>query len=257
MSTDDIHRASRRAQETFRYFWRELSWERQRIVPAFDLACVKVPFTEGKVTEHMWVDEVSFDGSRITGVLINEPNELRAVSTGDAVDVPLAQVEDWMLASDETVLGAFTVHAIRAAMKRADREQHDAAWGLPFGDAARPRLPPDDDDHPMALNAADKLVAYLREDPARIRTADARGFTLLHTHALAGNANIVAILLEHGADAKARTKAKKTPLALARSLGWSRVIALLDAGAGATPARSAAHYSRPVAQPRRRPPRRP
>lgn len=34
------------AQNTFKYLWRELSWEYRRIVPALEVACVKVAFTE-------------------------------------------------------------------------------------------------------------------------------------------------------------------------------------------------------------------
>src|SRR5688572_26075672 len=49
------------AQRTFKYFWRELSWERRRIVPGLDMAMVKLPFTDGPRTdgnaeyEHMWI----------------------------------------------------------------------------------------------------------------------------------------------------------------------------------------------------------
>ncbi len=72
--------AHKRAQETFKYFWRELSWEFRRIVPGLDLACVKIAFTDGDTQregpshEHMWVSDVLFDGKNITGTLINSPN---------------------------------------------------------------------------------------------------------------------------------------------------------------------------------------
>ena len=73
----DILSASRVARQTFKYFWREMSWERRRIVPAIDIAMIKLPFTDGPGDtgkgEHMWVDEVDFDGQRLTGVLINSP----------------------------------------------------------------------------------------------------------------------------------------------------------------------------------------
>ena len=35
------------AQHSFKFFWRELSWERRRIVPALDMAMIKLPFTDG------------------------------------------------------------------------------------------------------------------------------------------------------------------------------------------------------------------
>jgi hypothetical protein len=50
-SDPDMQEAYRKAHATFRYFWREVSWERRRIVPALDLACVKAPFADGERTQ--------------------------------------------------------------------------------------------------------------------------------------------------------------------------------------------------------------
>lgn len=57
------------AQRTFRYFWREMSWEYRRIVPVLDLSCVKIAFhvpgepSESRPSfEHLWIGEVAFDG---------------------------------------------------------------------------------------------------------------------------------------------------------------------------------------------------
>lgn len=36
--------ASARARASFGVFWREMSWERRRIVPGTQLAVIKVPF---------------------------------------------------------------------------------------------------------------------------------------------------------------------------------------------------------------------
>ena len=54
---NDIQGAIEAARETFRYFVREMSWERRRIVPAMDLKAAKAVFFDdpnGPV-EHMWV----------------------------------------------------------------------------------------------------------------------------------------------------------------------------------------------------------
>src|SRR5262245_54657380 len=87
-SDPEMERASENARGTFRYFWREMAWERRRIVPALDLACVKAPFSDGKQgsgtpdapnVEHMWISEVDFDGQNVSGVLMNNPNWLKTV----------------------------------------------------------------------------------------------------------------------------------------------------------------------------------
>src|SRR5262249_56061414 len=82
-SDPEMQRAYANARATFRYFWREVAWERRRIVPALDLACVKAPFSDGERgtrtedtpdVEHMWLSEVDFDGQFVSGVLLNAPN---------------------------------------------------------------------------------------------------------------------------------------------------------------------------------------
>src|SRR5262249_47338301 len=91
-SDPEMERASENARETFRYFWREMSWERRRIVPALDLACVKAPFSDGNQgsrtpgapeVEHMWISDVDFDGQTVSGVLMNSPNWLKTIKEGD------------------------------------------------------------------------------------------------------------------------------------------------------------------------------
>ena len=65
------------------------------------------------------------------------------------------------------------------------------------------------------------------EDPSLATSADDRGWTELHHEALAGNLATAKVLLEAGADPAAVTDRGMTPLQLARSLGWKKVVALL------------------------------
>src|SRR6185312_5536271 len=85
--------ANQAARSTFRYFWRELAWERRRIVPALDLACVKAPFSDDEnavrvkdqpEVEQMWLGEIDFDGQFVSGTLLNAPNWLKSVKQGDS-----------------------------------------------------------------------------------------------------------------------------------------------------------------------------
>src|SRR5207245_3145068 len=95
-SDPEMQRAYESARATFRYFWREVAWERRRIVPALDLAAVKAPFSDGESAqrskdtpdvEHMWLSEVDFDGRFVSGVLLNAPNWLKTVKEGDAARI--------------------------------------------------------------------------------------------------------------------------------------------------------------------------
>lgn len=253
-SDPEMQQAYENARATFRYFWREAAWERRRIVPALDLACVKAPFSDGEPqsgaqehpnVEHMWISEVDFDGQTISGVLLNDPNWLTSVQGGDAVQVLLSEISDWMYVVDDEVFGAYTVNLIRSRMDARERRAHDDAWGLNFGDPAKIRLVPEPDvgggmlkrwfgkrpantqEHPMSEAMAESLKRELANNPSLVSETDERGWTLLHQEALAGSAPTVKVLLEAGADPQAVTDQGTTPLQLAMSLGWQNVVTLL------------------------------
>jgi uncharacterized protein YegJ (DUF2314 family) len=249
----DMDRAHQHARATFRYFWREIAWERRRIVPALDLACVKAPFSDGPNrstradapdVEHMWLSDVDFDGRQISGTLLNSPNWLTSVKEGDSVRLPLAEISDWMFAIGGEVYGAYTVNLMRSRMSSRERQEHDDAWGLDFGDPRNIRLNPEankggllkrwfgkpeppPEEHPMSVAMAAKVKEQLARDPSMTSSKNDDGWTLLHQESLAGNATIVELLLAAGANPRAVTENGMTPLELAQSLGWERVVALL------------------------------
>ena len=259
-SDPEMQAAYERARATFRYFWREMAWERRRIVPALTLGAVKAPFSDGPDAErdddnpgveHMWMNDVDFDGRTVSGTLLNQPNWIKSVSAGDSVEVPLSHISDWMYAIGEDVYGAHSVNLLRSRMNPRERKEHDAAWGLNFGDPQKVRIVPQEKksggflkslfggksneavdgpigEHPMSINMAEVLPNELKENPELLNSADEKGWTVLHVEALAGSAPTVKVLLEHGADRNARTADGRTPLQLAQSLGWEDVIALLS-----------------------------
>src|SRR5208283_22367 len=96
------------ARQSFRYFWRELSWEYRRIVPANSLAAVKALFSDedDETHEHLWLGDIAFDGEVVTGKRLNDANDLNGLSEGDEVEVPFPDsVTDWLLADAKTVSG--------------------------------------------------------------------------------------------------------------------------------------------------------
>jgi len=246
----EMLRANEKARETFRYFWREMAWENRRIVPGLDLACVKAPFSDGEFrtgdgpeVEHMWISEVQFDGDEISGVLLNSPNWLKTVKEGDSASFALKEISDWMYAISGEVYGAYTVNLLRSRMSARERKDHDEAWGLNFGDPTQIRLVPEpkkkgffgggkkadpEDEHPMSANMAPSLKEQIKKVPSFITDKDDNGWTYLHQLALAGSLDGVKVLLAAGADRNALTNDGKTPAALARTLGWSKVVALLE-----------------------------
>lgn len=239
----EMERASEQARSTFRYFWREMSWEQRRIVPALDLAAVKAPFSDGEPrpgsgdvpeVEHMWLSDVGFDGEFVSGVLGNDPNWLTSVKAGDAVRVPLGRISDWMYVKDGVAYGAFTVNVLRSRMDPAERREHDEAWGLDFGDPRTARMDASDP-HPMSETAASSLKNALANDPSLVSVKGHNGWTLLHQEASAGSAPTVQALLDAGADPGAPADNGMTPRQLANVLGWEQVASMLARGKPAPP----------------------
>ncbi|MDQ0780855.1 DUF2314 domain-containing protein [Chryseobacterium sp. W4I1] len=254
--------AYEKARETFKYFWREQSWENRRIIPGLDLAFVKAVFREedmetGEDTvEHMWINDIEFDGDTVSGFLINEPNELTNIQAGDYFEVPLNEISDWLFAITPTVkaptdlakllipeeeplprtYGGFTIHKMRADMSEDERKEHDEAWQLDFGDFNeilvvndQKEKPENLVEHPMSKNMEEEFVKFLQEYPNEIIHADENGLTLLHKETIAGNLTSVKVILAAGADKNIKSNKGKTALDYAKQLKWEHIIPVLEA----------------------------
>ncbi len=225
--------AYQKARGTFRYFWREIAWDRRRIIPALDLACVKASFSDSEQktgdspqVEHMWLGEVDFDGEFVSGVLGNSPNWLKSVKEGDSARIRIDQISDWMYAIGGEVYGAFTVNLLRSRMSRQERSDHDVAWGLNFGDPHTIRMVAEQEHSLLSENMAVSLKDNIAKNHSLVSAKGHNGWTLLHQDASAGSTATVKVLLENGADPNALADNGETPLQLAKALGWDSVVEL-------------------------------
>lgn len=258
----EMAEAAKRAVATFKYLWRELTWEYRRIVPALELSAIKAAFKDSgssrSKVEHMWLSEIYFDGEAITAKLLNSPNELTSVKEGDEVSLPLDQIQDWMYVLEGRVFGGFTIQVLRARMSLSERRAHDKAWGFDFGSPDVVNLVPRWEDlgkksrfgrlfggsapaagdpeaeHPMSENMAQSFAEKFAEGGDDLFALGPNGLNALHSLALGGSAACVKALLEAGADPTAPTRTGKTALDLATLMDWPRVIVLLGEAASVT-----------------------
>lgn len=236
---EKMQEATANAISTFKYFWRELYWEHRRIIGAHGFAMLKVPFTQQNanqevIVEHMWINNIYFDGDEITGELINDPHNLTNVAKGAKVKRSVDEITDWMISMSGKTYGGFTIQAMRSAMSSQERESHDKAWGLDFGDPddillvyKQKENPENLSDHPMDKNMAPKVREHFEQNPGDINNKDANGLTMLHLDAIAGNRSNIEILLEHGADKSLKSKSGKTAVEYAQTMGWDHILELL------------------------------
>lgn len=209
--------------------------------------------------EFMWLTEIDFDGRELQGTLINSPQSLRSVKEGDEVSIAGKQIVDWMYVISGKVYGGFTVDLMRSRMSKGERKQHDEAWGFDFGEVGLVNLVPPEyigeeppkkkgilsffgsakpapqdydkvaaTEHPMSANMRSSFEKTLTDNPKLLQQTDQRGFTFLHQLSLAGSFDGVDVCLKHGADAKKATPNGMTPMALAKSLGWKKVMTRLQ-----------------------------
>jgi uncharacterized protein YegJ (DUF2314 family) len=239
----DINLASKKARESFKYFWRELSWERRRIIPGLDISAVKLAFPTGKVTdsapsvEHMWVGNVNFDGLKVSGDLLNDPRWIDGIGSGDQIVMGFNDINDWIYSIDGMVYGAYTVNAIRLKMNSDQRRVHDDAWGLEFGDPREIQIVPDrylnqessnkDEyeigEHPMSENMAVTIDCELSKNPEIVNQIDENGWTMLQYEALAGNLTPVKLLLKYGADKMIKNPDGLMAIDLAEVMKWHKI----------------------------------
>ncbi|MCL2156478.1 MAG: DUF2314 domain-containing protein [Methanobrevibacter sp.] len=241
-NTPQMADAYKNAQNTFKYFWRELYWENCRIVPGHDLTIVKVEFTQETmkestqetIKEYMWIGDIDFDGIHVKGTLLNEPNELTNIKEGDSVEIPLSKIADWMFSIDQKVYGGFTVQTIRSEMNEKEREEHDDAWGLNFQEPDEVLIVYDQEEHPenliehpMSRDMKEECKKYLSENPKELEVKDELGYTALHIQAIAGNKSWIEALLEMESDINAKTNDGYTALDFAQKLEWEHIIPIL------------------------------
>ena len=239
---DDIKlkEAYEQAQSTFKYFWREISWEYRRIVPALEVSCVKAAFSESfedsdeTVVEHMWITDIEFDGDVIKGVLINTPNFLKNINNGDVVNIELHQVSDWLFSIAGETYGGFTIHAMKTEMSDEERDGYHDAWGLDLDNSStvkivhkQEEMPENIVEHPMSINMKESLIDFLTQNPNEM-LSDKDGYNFLHRETIAGNLTLVKVLLNLGVDRNLRTKHGKTALDFAKQLNWEHIIPILE-----------------------------
>ena len=132
----EMNAAMQTARNRFPEFWREVSGDQKRVIPALGGLMVKAYFGDSSGEphggEHMWVCGIECDGKTITGVLADTPRHLRNMSTGQQVSFPLERLSDWFYVDGGKAVGAFTVRLIRTRISQEERRVHDSHYPFRF-----------------------------------------------------------------------------------------------------------------------------
>jgi len=91
---------------------------------------VKMAFTDGKHTEHMWLTSVTFDGQKFHGTLNNDPEMVSNVKIGAKVSLESSKISDWMFVENGKLVGGYTLRVLRDSMSASERADFDKS--VPF-----------------------------------------------------------------------------------------------------------------------------
>jgi len=86
---------------------------------------VKKRFIQGDKVEHLWLQEVSFDGQLFHGKVDNQPVDIKGVRLGNVVSVSPDEISDWMYVQDGRLVGGYTIHAMCQNMSPAEKTRFE------------------------------------------------------------------------------------------------------------------------------------
>ncbi len=73
--------------------------------------------------EHIWLDDISYDGTVFNGIIGNEVYYVPGLEYGDFVSVSRVDVTDWLIIEDGYLLGGYTLRVIYCNMSSEEQEQ--------------------------------------------------------------------------------------------------------------------------------------
>ena len=85
---------------------------------------LKFPLTQNGETEHIWLQLTDYRDGTFVGLLANDPVNGTKYKMGDEMKVASADVEDWMIRTDELIYGGYTARVALADMPREQAEKY-------------------------------------------------------------------------------------------------------------------------------------
>jgi uncharacterized protein YegJ (DUF2314 family) len=94
--------------------------------PGTESYAIKVRISEGDKVEHFWASDVQRQDGRITAVIANEPQIVGTVRVGQRIEVPEADISDWMYMRKGKIVGNETLRVLLGYMSADEAAQWKA-----------------------------------------------------------------------------------------------------------------------------------
>lgn len=79
--------------------------------------------------EHMWINELYFEGEKLMGYMSSDPVNVPRVKYGDLIEVKLDSLSDWMYIQGDKLRGGFTIRVLYDHMSKEEQQQLESQIG--------------------------------------------------------------------------------------------------------------------------------
>ena len=86
---------------------------------------VKKPFNDGEQVENIWLSGVSFNGTKFSGRVDNEPVDVKTVRMGDIATAEKDEISDWFFVDNGKLAGGYTLRVLYARMSSEEKSYFD------------------------------------------------------------------------------------------------------------------------------------
>jgi uncharacterized protein YegJ (DUF2314 family) len=93
---------------------------------------VKAPLTDGRNTEHFWLDNVQFSEGVFSGTLDNTPQIVDGHDAGLRVSIPAGEISDWMCVHEGRLIGGYTIRLVYQRLDPESRRKMQAVVKFRF-----------------------------------------------------------------------------------------------------------------------------
>lgn len=92
---------------------------------------VKLPISDGAVTEYFWLVDLKRDGNEISGAIGNAPAMIGIVKLGERVRFSEEEIADWTYVRGDKMVGNETMRPLLGRMSRSQAEQLRSLYETP------------------------------------------------------------------------------------------------------------------------------
>lgn len=115
------------ARQTLPEFWQAFD-KRERGESDF---AMKVKITDGDKVEYFWLIDLERSGGKTMGTINNDPNKVTNVKLGARIEIPEADISDWLYFRDGKMVGNRTLKPLFKQMPAEEVERLKAIMADP------------------------------------------------------------------------------------------------------------------------------